>query len=205
MNKVGLTGGIASGKSMVCELFRAKGCHIIDADKVAHELIRRGRSCYDPVVREFGRQVLDVSGEIDRKKLGAIVFDDKVRLETLNSILHPEVTRAILSDLAQLESEKQNSRPIVDASLMIESGFYKCFNSLIVVTCAPRQQVERLIARNRMSEEQAMRRIALQMSLAEKVRFADYVIDNSGTVDRTQEQVNQLFRQLEKSVWETSQ
>src|SRR3989304_4366005 len=100
MNKVGLTGGIASGKSMVCELFRAKGCHIIDADKVAHELIRRGRSCYDPVVREFGRQVLDVSGEIDRKKLGAIVFDDKARLETLNSILHPEVTRAILSDLA---------------------------------------------------------------------------------------------------------
>jgi dephospho-CoA kinase len=204
MNKVGLTGGIASGKSVVCELFRAKGCHIIDADKVAHALIRKGNSCHELVVREFGRQVLDGSGEIDRKKLGEIVFTDKARLETLNSILHPEVIRTILSDLAQIECEKPNSRPIVEASLMIESGFYKSFNRLIVVTCVPRQQVERLIARNGMSEKEALQRIALQMSLAEKVRFADYVIDNSGTIEKTQEQVNQLLKKLEISVWETS-
>ena len=205
MIRVGLTGGIASGKSTVCDMLREKGCQIIDADKVAHELIRRGRCCYDPVVKKFGCDVLDSAGEIDRKKLGAVVFEDKTKLEILNSILHPEVKRSILSNLTEFEKANPNPRFIVEASMLIESGFHKSFQRLILVTCAPEQQIERLTARNGLSSEQARQRIALQMSISEKVRFADHVIDNSGTLEETEMQVNQLFRNLEETVWQMSQ
>ena len=202
--RVGLTGGIASGKSTVCDMLRKKGCHIIDSDEVAHELIRRGRCCYDPVIDKFGRDVLDSSGEIDRKKIGAIVFENKTQLEILNSILHPEVIRAILSSLTELEKVKRNPRIIVEASLMIESGFHKSFQRLILITCAPEQQIERLMTRNGLSPEQSRRRITLQIPMSEKFRYADFVIDNSRSLEETQVQVNQLFRNLEEKVWQTS-
>ena len=203
MIRVGLTGGIASGKSTVCDLLREKGCQVIDADKVAHELIRRGQSCYNPVIEKFGFAILDSSGEIDRKKLGSIVFEDQSKLEILNSILHPEVIRTILMNLRELENINSSLKRIVEASLMIESGFHKSFGRLILVTCTPEQQVERVMKRNGLSLEQASKRIPLQMPLSEKIRFADYVVDNSGTLKKTQEQVNQLLRNLEETVWKT--
>lgn len=203
MMRVGLTGGIASGKSTVCDIFRGKGCQVIDADKVAHELIRRGGSCYDRVIEKFGSAILCSSGEIDRKKLGAIVFEDKTQLEILNSILHPEVIRTILLNLNELEKINSNPRRIVEVSMMIESGFHKSFQRLILVTCTPEQQIERLMTRNGLSLGQASKRIGLQMSLGEKIRFADYVVDNSGTLKKTEEEVNQLFRNLEETIWKT--
>jgi dephospho-CoA kinase len=203
MIRVGLTGGIASGKSTVCDMLREKGCQVIDADRVAHELIRRGQSCYDPVIEKFGFAILDSSGEIDRKKLGSIVFEDQSKLEILNSILHPEVIRTILLNLRELENVNSTPRQIVEASLMIESGFHKSFGRLILVTCTPEQQIERLMNRNGLSLAQASQRILLQMPLGEKIRYADDVVDNSGTLKKTQEQVNQLLRNLEETVWKT--
>jgi dephospho-CoA kinase len=204
MIRVGLTGGIASGKTFVCRLFEAKGCTIINADTVAHSLILRGQTGYDPVLKAFGDVILGADGEIDRAKLGAIVFSDRIELNRLNGILHPEVVRVILSQLDNLEREQPLARVIVDASLMIESGFYGSFQRLIVVSCTPQQQIDRLRARNGLSEADARRRIALQMPLEEKVRFGDYVIDNSGTQERTTAQVDALLEVLERTVWTTS-
>jgi dephospho-CoA kinase len=204
MIRVGLTGGIASGKTFVCRLFEAKGCTIVDADTVAHRLILRGQFGYEPVLNAFGSVILGAGGEIDRAKLGAIVFSDRTLLDRLNGILHPEVVRVILSQLDNWEREQPLAKVIVDASLMIESGFYRSFQKLIVVSCTPQQQIDRLGARNGLSEADARRRIALQMPLEEKVRFGDYVIDNSGTPESTKAQVDALFETLEGTVWTTS-
>src|SRR5262245_15969044 len=154
MTPVGLTGGIASGKTTVCRLFEAKGCTIIDADVIAHNLLLRGQAGYEPVVRAFGRGILGETGEIDRGKLGAQVFNDRNLLDQLNRLVHPEVIRTIDERLAAFRV-KDESRVIVDASLMIESGFHRSFRRLVLVMCTLEQQVERLIARNGLTQEQA--------------------------------------------------
>jgi dephospho-CoA kinase len=201
MLKVGLTGGIASGKSTVSEMLKEKGCTVIDADKVAHDLIRKGKPGYAPVVGAFGTQMLDPAGEIDRKKLGAIVFEDPVYLETLNRILHPEVIRQIIMAWDTIHAEQPRARVVVDASLMIESGFYKCFQYLVVVNCSLRQQIDRLMARQGLSEQQARQRISMQIPLEQKVRLANYVIDNSGPLNSTRAQVDNLCDELNSSLW----
>ena len=204
MRKAGLTGGIASGKSTVCSLLQSRGCIIIDADKVAHELIRKGEPCYKPVVRVFGSGILGPSGEINRKKLGSIVFNDTRSLETLNRIIHPEVNESIRVRLDGIQLKQPDARVVVDASLMIESGLYENFRPLIVVACTLAQQIERLIARDTFTEAEARKRISLQMPLEQKKLFADYVIDNSGTPEGTQEQGKILFEKLEMSLWTMS-
>jgi dephospho-CoA kinase len=204
MIRVGLTGGIASGKSLVCRFFKARGCTIIDADAVAHRLILRGEPGYEPILHSFGPAILGADGEIDRQKLGAIVFSDRIQLDKLNSVLHPEVCRVILSQLDAFEKNSPSSRVIVDASLMIESGFHQHFQYLVLVTCTLQQQIERLKARSGLSEDRARQRIALQMPMAEKLRFAHHVIDNSGSPENTRAQVDQLFEELERTVWTTS-
>lgn len=204
MIRVGLTGGIASGKTLVCRLFEARGCIIIDADRVAHRLILRGQPGYHPIVEAFGSEILRDDGEIDRKRLGAVVFSDQARLNQLNGILHPRVTQAILRQLEHFEEKQPASRVIVDASLMIESGFHTYFQRLILVTCTLQQQIDRLRSRNGLSEEQARQRIGLQMPLAEKIRFAHHVIDNSSSVENTSAQVEQLFQELQRTIWTTS-
>src|SRR5262245_38444448 len=203
MTPVGLTGGIASGKTTVCRLFEAKGCTIIDSDVVGHNLLLRGQVSYEPVVKAFGRGILGETGEIDRGKLGELVFSDRNLLDQLNRLLHPEVIRTIDERLAALRV-KDESRVIVDASLMIESGFHRRFSRLILVTCTLEQQMERLMTRNRLIEEQARQRIALQMPLEKKRAFATDIIDNSGSQERTRMQVDALFEDLEHTAWTTS-
>ena len=203
MTPVGLTGGIASGKTTVCRLLEAKGCTIIDADVVAHKLLLRGQPGYEPVLKAFGRGILGDAGEIDRGKLGAEVFGDRSKLEQLNRLLHPEVIRTIGETLEAL-GHVGEARVIVDASLMIESGFHRNFQRLVLVTCTMEQQAERLMTRNGLSQEQARQRIALQMPLEEKRGFATDIIDNSGTPERTRMQVDALFEDLEQTAWTTS-
>ena len=203
MTPAGLTGGIASGKTTVCRLLEAKGCTIIDADVVAHKLLLQGQPGYEPVIKAFGRGILGDSGEIDRSKLGAVAFGSRSKLEQLNQLLHPEVIRTIGETLQAL-SQVGDARVIVDASLMIESGFHRTFERLILVTCTMKQQLERLMARNGLTEEQALQRIALQMPLEEKRAFATDIVDNSGTHERTRMQVDDLFEDLERSAWTTS-
>ena len=203
MTLVGLTGGIASGKTTVCHLLEAKSCTIIDADAVAHKLLLRGQPGYEPVIKAFGRGILGDAGEIDRGKLGTVVFGDRSKLDQLNQLLHPEVLRTIsakLEDLRQIDG----ARVIVDASLMIESGFHRNFRRLVLVTCSVEQQVERLMSRNGFTEEQARQRIVLQMPLEQKRAFATDIVDNSGTPERMRLQVDVLFEDLERTVWTTS-
>jgi dephospho-CoA kinase len=203
MTPVGLTGGIASGKTTVCRLLEAKGCTIIDADVVAHRLLLRGQPGYEPVIEAFGRGILGDGGEIDRGKLGTLVFGDLSKLDQLNQLLHPEVLRTIGAELEALR-QVGRARVIVDASLMIESGYHRNFRRLVLVTCSLAQQVERLMARNGLTQEQARQRIALQMPLDQKRAFATDVIDNSGTPERTRMQVNVVFEDLERTTWTAS-
>jgi len=203
MTPVGLTGGIASGKTTVCRLLEAKGCTIIDADVVAHKLLLRGQPGYEPVIEAFGRGILGDGGEIDRGKLGALVFGDRSKLDQLNQLLHPEVLRTIGAELEALR-QVGRARVIVDASLMIESGYHRNFRRLVLVTCSLAQQVERLMARNGLTQEQARQRIALQMPLEQKRRFATDVIDNSGAEERTRIQVDALFEDMERTTWTAS-
>ncbi len=201
MKRVGLTGGIASGKSTVCEMLRSKGACILDADEVAHTLILKGRSCYSRVLKTFGDEILGTDGEINREKLGALVFGSPERLNSLTQILHPEVIRQILEELAKIEGGTRPARVIVDVSVMIESGFHRSFPYLIVVSCRPEQQLERLMARSHLQEEQARQRIASQIPLERKIEFADWVIDNSESLDHTRQQVDKLWETLNHEVW----
>jgi dephospho-CoA kinase len=202
MTPVGLTGGIASGKTTVCRLLEAKGCTIIDADVVAHQLLLRGKPGYEPVIQAFGRDILGDMGEIDRGKLGTVVFGNRGKLDRLNQLLHPEVLRTIGAELEALR-QVGTARVIVDASLMIESGFHRDFRRLVLVMCTLTQQVERLMARSGLTQEQARQRIALQMPLEQKRAFATDIIDNSGAQERTRMQVDALFEDLERTAWTT--
>jgi dephospho-CoA kinase len=201
MKRVGLTGGIASGKSVVCEMLRKKGCTILDADRIAHELIQRGQPCYLPVVEAFGSEILDSAAEIDRQRLGALVFSNPLLLQRLNRIVHPVVIRQIQSELDIIDSRTPGSRVIVEASVMVEAGFHTSFEYLILVSCELEQQVERLRIRNGFSEEQARLRIAAQFPLERKKPLAEWVIDNSGSLEKTQAQVDQLWEDLIARVW----
>ena len=196
MLRVGLTGGIASGKSTVCNWLAEHGFNVIDADRVAHGLIRKGQPCFDPVVAAFGTRILDAAGEIDRNRLGELVFNDPARLQELNALVHPEVIGRILEQLDRLEQSQPPSKVVVDASLMIESGFHKQFKHLIVVSCGIDQQLQRLMARNRLSRAQALQRIGLQWPLQAKLPLATVVIDNSGTLEQTRHQVDRLLETL---------
>jgi dephospho-CoA kinase len=161
-----------------------------------------GQPGYEPVIKAFGRDILGDSGEIDRGKLGTVVFRDRNKLDELNQLLHPEVLRTIN---AKLEALRQvGARVIVDASLMIESGYHRNFRRLVLVTCSLAQQVERLMVRNGLTQEQARQRIALQMPLEQKRAFATDVIDNSGTLERTRMQVDVVFEDLERTEWTKS-
>jgi dephospho-CoA kinase len=192
----GLTGNIASGKSAAALVFAELGAHVIDADRVAHELYKTGMPVYDGIVAAFGKQILDPGGEIDRQKLGQIVFSDKDRRLQLNALIHPEVGAAIRQRIIKLEETSPRGIIIVDAALMIETGGYKMYHYLIVVACAPSLQVSRLMSRDGVSEADARSRIASQMPIEEKLKLADYIIDTSGTLGHTRSQVEEIYRDL---------
>lgn len=196
MLRVGLTGSIAVGKSHVCEVFRELGCHVLDADLTAREVVKPGTKGLSRIVEAFGSGVLQASGELDRKKLGAIVFADKDKRERLNAIVHPLVIEAQDEWIRGVEARDPNGISIIDAALMIESGGYKRFDKLIVVWCEPDTQLQRLMKRDGLSKEAAEARIRAQMPQEEKKRFADHLIDTSAGFDETREQVKKVYAEL---------
>jgi dephospho-CoA kinase len=196
MLKVGLTGSIAVGKSYVCRVFRELGCDVLDADQTAREVVRAGTEGLRQIVSYFGESVLQANGELDRAKLGSIVFADREKLEKLNSIVHPLVFEAQDQWLKDREAENPNGIAIIDAALMIESGGYKRFDKLIVVWCEPAIQLERLMARESITQAEAMRRIETQMPQEEKKKYANYLIDTSKGYEDTRQQVIEIFEQL---------
>ena len=198
MLKVGLTGSIAVGKSYVVSVLAELGCVTFDADKVAHSVMEPGRPAYDDIVSEFGDGVLAADSSIDRQKLGAIVFANEARRKRLNEIVHPRVIEEQNRLLAEAEAKHPEGIAIIDAALMIESGGYKRFDKLIVVYCDRETQIERLMQRNRITREDAERRVAAQMSSNEKRKYADYEIDTTGTFEETRQRVVEVLSTLKR-------
>jgi dephospho-CoA kinase len=194
--RIGLTGGLASGKSFVGRALADLGCYLIEADKLGHEVMMPGGEAYDGIVREFGRDVLDPEGRIIRRKLSGIVWNHPERLEKLNSLVHPPVQVREEIRMAEIARADPNAIVVVEAAILVETGRYKSFDRLIVVTCTPEQQMERALERGSYNKEEILARLSRQLPLEEKLRVADYVIDTSGAKEATLEQVRTVYGKL---------
>ncbi len=192
---VGLTGGIACGKSTVARAFAELGVPVIDADELARLVVAPGTEGLSEVVAEFGKDVLLPNGTLDREKVGAIVFNDDNARRRLNTITHPRIAAAGAKRIAELQS---NPGPFIlyEAALLVESGSYRLFDGLIVVSSKPQVQLARLVERDGLSEEQAQARIRSQLPLADKEAVADYVIHNNDTLEAVTQQVQELYQAL---------
>ncbi|WP_352428008.1 dephospho-CoA kinase [Thermoflexus sp.] len=188
---IGLTGNIACGKSTVARMLAEMGAAVIDADAVAHAVIRKGTPTYEAIVRRFGPEILGPDGEIDRRRLGDRVFRDPAALRDLEAIVHPAVLAAIQERLA---AGVEAPAVVIEAIKLIESGFARACDTLWVVTCPEREQVRRLMAERGLSEEEAWVRIRAQPPPEEKIRLADEVIDNGGDLEATRRQVEAAWR-----------
>ncbi|HEY4679111.1 MAG TPA: dephospho-CoA kinase [Candidatus Angelobacter sp.] len=199
MLRVGLTGGVACGKSTVAKMFADLGANIVDADTIAHELYRPGQEVLQELVKHFGPEILKADGELDRAKLAALVFDGG-RVEELNKIVHPAVIRKQDEWMRSLAAKDRYAVAIVEAALILEAGVKDHFDRIMVVTCKPAQKVARFAKRTNMSEDAARadveRRNKAQMPDAEKARRADFVIDNSGPIEETRHQVQRIYSEL---------
>jgi dephospho-CoA kinase len=196
----GLTGGVACGKSTVARYFEDLGAHIIDADRIGHEVIEPGHTAYQEVIEHFGKDILDSGGRIDRRKLGPKVFADPQQLRLLNAIVHPR----IIARIRELTAEQQRRNPltvmILDAPLIFESGIAGTLRKVMVAWCRPEQQMERLMAKTGISLQEAERRIQAQMPVEEKRRRADYVIDSSGSLEQSRAQAQVIYPELRRIV-----
>lgn len=200
MLKVGLTGSIAVGKTFVVSVLAELGCHVLDADQTAREVVAAGTEGLRAVVDAFGAEVLRPDGTLDRVRLGQIVFGDEKQRLLLNSILHPLVIERQDEQLRQWEAEDPAGVGVVDAALMIESGGYRRFDKIVVVHCRPEIQLERLMARNNLTREEAARRISAQMPQEEKKRFADYLIDTSEGFESARRATERVYEALRATV-----
>ena len=196
MLKVGLTGGIAVGKSTVVAVFAELGAVCFDADAIARSVVEPGQPALAAVVAEFGRGVLAADGTLDRAALGRVVFADAGRRKRLEEILHPPIIAEQDRLVAEATARDPHAVVIVDAALMIESGGYRRFDALVVVHCEPEIQIARLIRRNGLTRDEALERIAAQMPQDEKLRYADYTIDTSGTLDETRDRTEAVWAEL---------
>jgi len=197
MLRLGLTGGIASGKSAVAAMLREMGFAVLDADSLAHRLIGPGQPAYAEVLQEFGQAVLAPDGRVGRAKLSAIVFADRARLDRLNAIVHPRVAEAVFRQFEEWQRGGTRDAAFVEAALLIESGIHKKLDGLVVAWCKPEQQLERLVARG-LSEAEARRRIGAQLPVEEKLRLATEKIDCSGSLEETRRQVAALAAKLRR-------
>jgi dephospho-CoA kinase len=206
MLKVGLTGGIASGKSVVGEMLVALGAHLVQADRIAHQLMLPGQPVYNEVVRHFGGGILNPDLSVNRSKLAEVAFGSAAapsvssRVQELNRIVHPAVIRSQEEWMEEAGRQDPHAIAIVEAALIVEAGAAKRFDRLIVVTCNDEQRITRFAARQKLdldaARKEVERRMAAQLTEAEKVKAADYIIDNSASLDHTREQVRQVWQRL---------
>lgn len=192
---IGLTGGIACGKSTVSRMLAERDARIIDADLIAREVVRPGEEAWSLVVERFGRDILLANDELDRAKLGSLVFSDEQARLDLNAIVHPAI-RGRMRQLTKEAQEEGIALIVLDIPLLYESKLEYMVEKVVVVYCTVNLQLERLMKRNGFDEEEARRRIASQMSIEDKRLRADYVIDNSGTLTETEQQVDELVGRL---------
>lgn len=196
--KVGLTGGLATGKTHVAAILAQLGCHALSADQLGHEVLLPGGEAYDDVIREFGPKILGPDGHIDRRALAGEVFGRPERLDRLNSLVHPHVIRREEEWVARLAAAEPGAIAVIEAAILIETGSYKRFDRLILTVCSPETQIRRHMERSGESETEARLRLARQMPLETKRRYADYVIDTSGSREDTARQVREVFRKLQQ-------
>ncbi len=194
--RVGLTGGIASGKTTVAHTLAQLGAFVVDADQLAHAMMQPGGKAYDPVVQRFGEEILDDDGRIVRARLARQVFEDKVARRDLNSIVHPEVRAATERRIAEYARQGRAMIAVFDAALLVESGQYQDFHRLVVVRCRRETQIRRILARDGLSTTDAEARIDSQAPTEEKLAVADYVIDTEGTLRETRKQIEGVYAAL---------
>jgi dephospho-CoA kinase len=204
--KVGLTGGIASGKSAIGKTFVALGAYLIQADKIAHLLMQPGEAIYQEIVRQFGREILNSDGTVNRSKLAEMAFGSpgkaSSRVQELNRIIHPAVLKRQEQWMEEIGRQDSKAVAMVEAALILEAGARKQFDRLIVVTCRPEQRIQRLAERLHLDLDSARkeveRRMAAQFTDEEKITAADYVIENSGPLEESQRQVHEIFAELKR-------
>ncbi len=196
MLKVGLTGGLATGKSFVGAALAEMGCHLIKADELGHQVLLPGGEAYDGVVREFGDGILNPDGTIDRKRLAAEVFGNPERLAALTSLVHPPVIRREQEFMARIAAHEPDAIAVVEAAILIETGSYKRFDTIILAVCGEEQQVERAVLRDGADPEEVRARIRRQMPLEEKRKYAAYIIDTSGSKEDTLRQTRAVYNLL---------
>ena len=196
MLKVGLTGGIGTGKTTVARMFADLSCDVLDADSITRSLFAPGQPVNRAVVEAFGPTVVAPDGSINRAVLGELIFHDSALREKLNSIVHPAIIQRQAAWGQEVAAQDPRAIAIVEAALMVEVGTYRNYDKLIVVTCSPEIQRLRIKERSDLTDEQIESRIASQMPLDEKAKYADFVVDNSGTLENTRRQVEAVLEQL---------
>jgi len=199
----GLTGGIATGKSTVAAIFEEAGARLIDADRIARDAVRKGAPAYHDTVAHFGEAVLQGDGEIDRKRLAAVIFNDPAEQRSLERIVHPQVKQEITRRLDRIRRETPDALVIVDVPLLFESGMDRGLAAAIVVYVPEQIQLERLMARDALTQPEALARIRAQMPIEKKKSLATLVIDNSGSLERTRDQTLEVYRRLSQQGQET--
>jgi dephospho-CoA kinase len=195
---VGLTGGVASGKTAVSRILREEGAYVIDADRIARELVQPHTPAWNELQRVFGKEILQEDGSIHRKRLATIVFSDPEQRNLLNRILHPRIRAEMDRRVKEIGQKDPDAIVIIDAALIVETGDYKAMDRLIVVTSTEEQQIERQGSRDGASEEEAQGILSSQMPLEEKLRVADFVIRNEGSLEETNERARGVFKELKR-------
>ena len=198
MLRVGLTGGLASGKSFVGHALADLGCLLIQADELGRRVLEQGGETYDHVIAAFGKDIVDPDGRINRRRLAKIVFADPQELARLNALVHPRVKERERDLAAGYAREHPDGIAVTEAAILIETGSYKEYDRLIVVVCRPEQQIERSMERDGVSREEVLNRLRRQMPLEDKVKYADFVIDTSGSKENTLQQVRTVYESLRK-------
>jgi dephospho-CoA kinase len=193
---VGLTGGIASGKSLAAKFFAEQGAHIIDADRLSRELVQPGQPALKEIVSVFGVFILDETGNLDREKLAEIIFQNPQKKSTLEAILHPKIIAKEREKYSNISAEDPSAIVIIDAALLIESGNYKNVDKVVVVNCSEEHQVQRILSRNSLNSDQAAARIKNQMSLKEKIKYADFILDNNSQPQDLRRNVQEVYTKL---------
>jgi dephospho-CoA kinase len=195
---VGLTGGVASGKTAVSKVLKEQGAYIIDADRIARELVQPRKPAWKEIIRAFGQEILQEDGSIHRKKLAGKVFADAKQRKRLNRMLHPRIRKEMDRRVKEIGQRDPEAIVVIDAPLLVELGNHRQTDKLIVVTSTRTQQIERLKDRDGANPEEALRIVSSQMPLEEKLKFADFVIRNEGSLEETKRKAREVFKELRK-------
>lgn len=193
MRNIGMTGGIGSGKNQVADIFNQLGFYTIDSDISSRKVMEKGEAAYEKIVSFFGSDILDENDNILRKKLGDIVFNDKAKLKTLENIVHPAIYEYERKERSKIYGKDDKAVVITHAALIIESGSIDKYDALIVISCPDELQVERVMQRDNFSEEKARNIVAHQMPNEERLKYADFIIDNSSTLDDLYNEVKRVY------------